>query len=120
MDTVLLHMDVTRGHQVIDGVQTSVQGDILKGASNAERCDLCCRRFGQVVFTESDRPFLWAIKPLMQLSSDVLPAPLGPIMAWMLCSNTAKLMSCNTRLLPKLREILLTSSKTEVMKRSER
>ncbi|MNG05537.1 hypothetical protein D3C84_887320 [compost metagenome] len=50
--------------------------------------------------------------PLMQFSIELLPAPLGPMMARTSCSRTLKLMSVSAFTPPKLRLMFWTSRMT--------
>src|ERR1035437_8644667 len=51
----------------------------------------------------------------MQLSMELLPAPLGPMMARTSCSRTLNEMSVSALTPPKLREMFLTSRMTSPM-----
>ena len=56
---------------------------------------------------------LWGLyTPLMQLSMELLPAPLGPMMARISCSRTSKEMSVSALTPPKLSEMFFTSRMT--------
>ena len=54
----------------------------------------------------------------MQLSIELLPAPLGPMMARISCSRTSKLMSVSALTPPKLSEMFFTSRMTSPILRS--
>jgi hypothetical protein len=54
----------------------------------------------------------------MQLSIELLPAPLGPMIARISCSRTSKLMSESAFTPPKLRLMFLTSRITSPMRRT--
>ena len=57
-------------------------------------------------------PFWGVYTPLMQFSIELLPAPLGPMMARTSCSRTLKLMSVRALTPPKAREMPWTSRMT--------
>jgi hypothetical protein len=102
----VVHVHVASEQQVLQHRHVLEQLDVLEGASHPEAGDPAGFRPGELARGPSPRwrvilPACGRYRPLMQLSRLVLPAPLGPIRAWMLPWATWKLTSSRALTPPK-------------------
>jgi hypothetical protein len=59
----LFHVNMAGGHEIIEGAQTGIEGDVLEGAGQAESRDPISRGSGQVVLAlEEDMALLRPIE----------------------------------------------------------
>jgi hypothetical protein len=57
-------MDVTGRHQVVEGAETGVEGDVLKRARDSFLSDTVRRHAGEIVIFKEDLATVWTIKAI--------------------------------------------------------